>query len=118
MTGLIIALLVLGWFLQTAILLIYIKKLTNPLGQNALSTYFQKPFLDLTERLTDRMSRSQAELRQSLSDALNKSFFEAHERTERSHLGNRKELQEGLQRTTQALETKFQSLEKQVGLRL
>jgi DNA recombination protein RmuC len=62
-----------------------------------------KPFLDLTERL-------------------GKHFLETQERTDRTlgrTLGqNRTELQDGLLKSTQALETRFQSLEAQVGLRL
>lgn len=64
-----------------------------------LSILFQKPFLDLTERLG----------RHSL---------EAQERLDRTLAQNRQELQLGLARSTQALELKFQALETQVSARL
>jgi DNA recombination protein RmuC len=60
-------------------------------------------FMDLAER----SSKTSAELKDALSDRL-----------ERSMGINRQELQAGLLSTTQSLETKFQSLEQQVGLRL
>ena len=64
-----------------------------------LPTLFQKPFLDLTERLG----------RHSL---------DAQERLDRTLAQNRQELQLGLARSTQALEQKFQTLEAQVSGRL
>jgi DNA recombination protein RmuC len=56
---------------------------------------------------SERSSKTSAELKDALSDRL-----------ERSMGINRQELQAGLLSTTQSLETKFQSLEQQVGLRL
>lgn len=59
-----------------------------------------------------------SELREFLMDRLAKNFSETQERMERTLGQNRQELHDGLLRSTQALELKFQSLENQVGLRL
>ncbi len=83
-----------------------------------LQKELQRPMLDMTERLTERVTRSSMEMRESVQDKLNKSFLETQDRLDRVLGTNRQELQSGLLRTTQALETKFQSLEQQVGLRL
>ncbi len=53
-----------------------------------------------------------------LKTQLSAHFMETHERLERTLGQNRQELQNGLFKTTLALETKFQSLEHQVGNRL
>lgn len=86
-----------------------LQELLTPLTQS-----IQSPFLDLTERIT----RVGTDLRESLGDRLAKNFAEAQERSERSMAQNRAELQTGLAKSTLALETKFQSLEQQVGIRL
>jgi DNA recombination protein RmuC len=57
--------------------------------------------------ISERSSKTGAELKDALTDRL-----------ERSMGINRHELQNGLAQTTKTLETKFQSLEQQVGLRL
>src|SRR4051812_4196163 len=67
--------------------------------QGKISESLQKPMLDMTERL-------------------GKHFLESQERVDRTLGTNRQELQDGLFKTTRALETKFQSLEAQVGQRL
>ena len=74
----------------------------------------QGPLLDLTERLT----RSGHELREATLERLGKHFLDSQERVDRTLGQNRQELQFGLQKTTAALETRFLSLEQQVGLRL
>jgi DNA recombination protein RmuC len=53
-----------------------------------------------------------------LGDRLGKGLLDSQERLERALTQNRGELQSGLVQTTKALETRFQSLETQVGLRL
>jgi DNA recombination protein RmuC len=83
-----------------------------------LQKELQRPMLDLTERLTERVTRNGMEMRESIQEKLSKSFLETQERLDRVLGTNRQELQTGLVRTTEALEIKFQSLEKQVGLRL
>jgi DNA recombination protein RmuC len=85
-----------------------VEKLLNLDGRLAaaegrLVASLHKPFLDISERT----SRASSELRESLA-----------ERLERSLSASRQELQAGILASTQALETKFQSLEQQVGLRL
>lgn len=72
-----------------------------------LSELMQKPLLDLTERLTAQMSRVTTDTRETLMEKLGKHFLESQERLDRT-----------LGRNTQTLETKFQSLEQQVGVRL
>lgn len=57
-------------------------------------------------------------LRGHLTQALQKQMLDLSERLDRTLAQNRQELQTGLFLTTQTLETKFQSLETQVGLRL
>lgn len=78
--------------------------------QNAL----QKPFLDMN----DRTNRLISDLRDSTTDRISKSSLESQERLERSLTQNRTELQNGLLKTTENLQLRFQSLEKQVGERL
>lgn len=104
----------LGWILHTVLILLYFRKALGRFNSDSLLASVQKSFLDMTERV----ARNQGELRQSFSDALTKHFFDSQERTERNLNQNRQELQNGLLRTTQALEMKFHSLEQQVGLRL
>lgn len=91
--------------------------LKSGLPENSLSELqksLQTPFFDLTERIT----RVGGDLRETLNERLAKNFAEAQERAERSQAQNRAEMQTGLLKSTQALETKFQSLEQQVGIRL
>lgn len=78
------------------------------------SELLHKATLDLTERMT----RTTAEMRESTSERLAKHFADTQERIERTLGQNRLELQTGLTKTTQALELKFQSLEQQVAKRL
>lgn len=83
-------------------------------SKRSLSDSLQRPFLDLTERMT----RITGEVRDSLSQGLSKNFMDSQERIDRSLAQGRQELNHGLLQTTQVLEGKFQSLETQVGLRL
>ncbi len=55
---------------------------------------------------------------QWLGNRLTRHFLDIQERLERTLSQNRQELQNGLIKSTQALELKFQSLEHQVGMRL
>lgn len=73
-----------------------------------------KATLDLTER----MIRTTTEMRETTTDRLAKHFADTQERIERTLGQNRTDLQTGLQKTTEALEGKFKSLEEQVGKRL
>jgi DNA recombination protein RmuC len=73
-----------------------------------------RPILDLSERIT----KSAAETREALQEKLTKGTQENSERLEQALARNRSELQNGLHLTTQALELKFQTLEKQVSDRL
>src|SRR5689334_4635826 len=108
----------LGWICQTLLLVNWIKsylsKSINHFDSNNLLNLLQKPLMDLNSRLT----QTQGDLRQSLSESLSRHFIDTQERLERSLTQNRQELQNGLIKSTQALETKFQSLEQQVGIRL
>lgn len=70
--------------------------------------------LDMLERTT----RISAELRDGLTQQLSRNFLENQERIERALAAGRQELQSGLFKSTQALEARFASLEKQVGDRL
>jgi DNA recombination protein RmuC len=107
-----------GWIFQTLLLVLWLKRVldrsTNRFEPSQLLTYLQAPLMDMTSRLTE----TQGHLRQSLSEALGRHFLDTQERMERSLTQNRLELQNGLLKTTQALEIKFQSLELQVGVRL
>jgi len=67
--------------------------------ESKLPELLHKPFMDLHERL-------------------GRHFMETQERLDRTLGQNRQELQGGLALSTQALEIKFQSLERQVGTRL
>lgn len=82
--------------------------------QAKLPDLLQKPLLDMTERMT----RVTGEMRESTAERLAKHFLDTQERLDRTLGQNRQELQTGLLSTTQALESKFQSLEQQVGLKL
>lgn len=95
------------------ILVRWIKKELTLLTQK-LPAETQNAFLTLT----DRLARSSIETREFLSEKLGKNFIETQERLERNLAHNRVEMQNGLFKTTHALETKFQSLEQQVGVRL
>lgn len=70
--------------------------------------------LDLLERTT----RITADLRDGLTRELSRGLLENQERVERALSASRQELQDGLFKTTRALETRFLGLEKQVGDRL
>ncbi|MDR3608309.1 MAG: DNA recombination protein RmuC [Oligoflexia bacterium] len=82
----------------TALLFLYAGQL-----RSGIMYTIQQSLLDISER----NSKTSAELKDTLADRLEKSMG-----------ANRQELQAGLFKTTQALESKFQSLEQQVGLRL
>lgn len=99
---------------QAVIFFFWIRPLLQSVNSTKLSDSLQKPFLDLIERFT----RSSGEIRESLAERLGKHFLETQERIDRTLSQNRQELQTGLLKTTQALETRFQSLEQQVGIRL
>ncbi len=73
-----------------------------------------RSFLDLT----DRMNRLIADLRESQATGAAKLTFDNQERLERALFQNRTELQAGLARSSENLEKRFQSLEKQVSERL
>lgn len=73
-----------------------------------------RSFLDLT----DRMNRLIADLRESQATGAAKLTSESQERLERALFQNRSELQAGLARSSENLEKRFQSLEKQVSERL
>ncbi len=79
-----------------------------------LPNLLQKSLFDLTERMT----RQTGETRELLAEKLGRHFLESQERMDRTLTQSRQELQFGLTKTTAALETKFQSLEAQVGQRL
>lgn len=82
--------------------------------RSKLSDLLNKPFLDLLERLT----KLNSEVNHSMTEKLGKHFLDTQERLDRTLGQSRMEAQNGLLKTTQALESKFQSLEQQVGLRL
>lgn len=79
-----------------------------------LQAGLSRPLMDLSERI----AKSATETREALQDRLAKGAQENTERLEQALARNRSELQNGLHLTTQALETKFQTLEKQVSERL
>ncbi len=111
------AIVAVGFIAVVAILRSQISRLGARLEQQSqthLSQLLQKPLLDLTERIT----RMGSETRETIAERLGRHFLESQERLERTMGQNRQELQSGLLKTTQALETKFQSLEQQVGLKL
>lgn len=109
------------WFAGLALIMV--------LGFGVLFWGLQRPILDLTERLTERVVHSATETRQAMSDRLNQQFtetrdrlgtqfLEMNDRLERALASNRQEQRDGLMKTTAALEVKFQALEQQVGTRL
>ncbi|OFZ01139.1 MAG: hypothetical protein A2070_12045 [Bdellovibrionales bacterium GWC1_52_8] len=105
---------VIGLAILGVIQLLWTRSIITRSNSDNLSELLQKPFLDLTERMT----RISLEMRDTVSERLAKNFLESQERMDRTMGQNRKELQDGLFKTTLALETKFQSLEQQVGTRL
>lgn len=111
---LLISLLCIFILAQAVIAFFWLRPLLQRANSNTLSDLLQKPFLDLTERFT----RSSGEMRESMAERLGKHFLDTQERIDRTLSQNRQELQTGLLKTTQALETRFQSLEQQVGARL
>lgn len=104
------AILIVGLFAQW----LWLRAQVQHQFQTKLPDLLQKPLLDLTERIT----RSSGEYKEALAERLGKHFLDTQERIDRTLAQNRQELQSGLLKTTQALETKFQSLEQQVGTRL
>ncbi len=77
------------------------------------------PFLTpLFNEMSEKMIRMNGEVREAVADRLSKSFLDTQERLDRTLAQNRFELQTGLEKSTQALEGKFKSLELQVGNRL
>ncbi len=86
----------------------------NAQAESQLQAALQKPLFDVLERL----SKANSETREQLSDKFSKSLAENNERLERTLGSNRQEIQDGLLKNTQALELKFQTLEKQVSDRL
>ncbi len=86
----------------------------NRTDPSNISNLLQKSLIDMTERVT----RLNGEIREAFTQKLGQHFLETQERLDRVLAQNRQELQSGLMKTTLALENKFQSLEKQVGLRL
>ena len=79
-----------------------------------ITELLNKSMLDLTERIT----RTTSEMRETTTERLAQHFADTQERIERTLGQNRLELHGGLQKTTAALEVKFQSLEEQVAKRL
>jgi len=114
--------LTLAWVVGTAIQVFFLyvllqsySKRTNPSQLSAnMSDLLQKPLMDMTERVI----RVNTEMRESITERLGKHFLDTQERLDRTLTQSRQELQTGLFATTLALETKFQSLEQQVGIRL
>ncbi|MBU6376863.1 MAG: hypothetical protein KGQ59_12750, partial [Bdellovibrionales bacterium] len=86
----------------------------GPEFDNRLQSSLNRPLLDIS----DRISKAALETREALQDRLTKGSQENTERLEAALSRNRSELQNGLQMSTQALELKFQTLEKQVSERL
>jgi DNA recombination protein RmuC len=87
---------------------------TSALLPGLLTQALQKPFLDMS----DRMNRVVSDLRESTGERISKSSLESQERLERALSQNRSELQTGLFKTSESLQLRFQSLEKQVSERL
>lgn len=115
--GLLSGVILAGLAIFGAVLALWLRKTLTDLvtrQTDSLPHYLQKSLLDLTERMT----RVSGETREALAQGLSKSFLETQERIDRALAQGRQELQGGLSLTTKALETKFQSLEQQVGLRL
>lgn len=95
------------------LLLVKIGNISSLLPQTLLNQ-LHPALLDLADRLT----KTSGETRTQLGDAIAKLIADSQERVERTLGANRQELQLGLMKTTQALEVKFQTLEKQVSERL
>lgn len=98
MSTLIVACLVLLVVVSIAQFILMRQRLTK-LADTTMKEALQKPALDIMERMTRLNS-------------------DAQERLERALAQNRLELQGGLMKTTASLESKFSSLEQQVGTRL
>lgn len=104
-----------GQFIQLNTLLTeQLSKQLASLSDGRFAELLQKPLLDMTERVT----RSSGEMREAIAERLANHFLASQERLDRTLAQNRVELQDGLIKTTHALEMKFQSLEQQVGVRL
>ena len=103
-----------------ALLLSRISRLAGQPGESELrlelklKEVLEKPLQELRGSLLETSGAS----REALSEKLAQNFAAAQERQDRSMAQNRSELQAGLQATTQALEGRFQALEKQVSERL
>ncbi|NBU21224.1 DNA recombination protein RmuC [bacterium] len=80
--------------------------------------FFQNQSTSQRQEILHHLTLLQTETRQNLSDRLSTGFLDTQDRLEKSMALNRGELQNGLHLSTQALESKFQSLETQVGLKL
>jgi len=91
-----------------------LEQLIGPELDNRLQAGLNRPLLDIS----DRISKASLETREALQERLTKGAQENIERLELALSRNRSELQNGLHMTTQALEVKFQTLEKQVSERL
>lgn len=109
-----IGFLLIGWLAQLGFFFLWLRKHQSQNQAPNFSELLQKPILDLSERFT----KLNTEVRESVLERLGKHFLDSQERLDRTLGQNRQELQFGLQKTTQALEAKFQSLEAQVGARL
>jgi DNA recombination protein RmuC len=105
--GIVIWMMVTGRRRTRADLQVHLERLF--LDQWAKSTeVIQKQGADLAERL----ARATGELRQSISDRFSSEFKSLHETLDAKLSHHRLELQEGLQRTTQALESRFAGLQE------
>lgn len=100
--------------IQIGILVVILGRTQKANALPPLSELLTKPFAELTEKLL----RMNTEVREALADRLSKSILDTQERLDRTLAQNRLELQTGLEKSTQALEGKFKSLELQVGSRL
>jgi DNA recombination protein RmuC len=89
--------------------------------KTSISTLVQLLQKDIQSTLNDqseKSTRATLEVRESLVQKLQDQFLAQQERWERASNANRTELQEGLNRSTQALEARFRTLEAQVSGRL
>ena len=103
-----------GWTFCIILSYFWIQSLKKQILFSQSTDTLQKSLLDVSERLT----RNNLEMRESLSEKLGKHFLDTQERIDRTLAQNRQELQSGLAKTTLTLESKFQSLEHQVANRL
>ena len=87
-------------------------------GVRLLVQMLQKEIQGSLQRLGHQTTQSGLEIRESLVQKLQDQFLAQQERWERTSTASRTELQEGLNRSTQALEARFRTLEAQVSGRL